>query len=80
MPLPVSNHSLVTELRATVIEIDKQIEAARKAAEWQQPIHAIPDETLVYRQMDRNGNFVLVPLLLAKAECLAAIARLQEKR
>jgi len=58
-------------LRKTLVEIDRQIEAVKKDFE------RVKDEwvegTNVYQLQDREGNYVLIPLLLARSNVLLAI-------
>lgn len=77
MSLPINTSSLVDELRSTLVDINKQIEAAKRDVAIQQPVHESPIPDLVYRMKNRDGTYVLTPLLVARANCLAAIANLQ---
>lgn len=78
MPLPINTTDLVNQMRATLTQIDKQIETIRSDAYLgYRPIEAEPPADLVYRMKNRDGTYVLTDLLAAKAQCLAAIANLQ---
>lgn len=78
MSLPINTSSLVDELRSTLVEINKQIDAAKRDSYFEyRPINEEPPADLVYRMKNRDGSYVLTPLLVARANCLAAIANLQ---
>jgi hypothetical protein len=78
MSLPINTSSIVDALRATLADIDKQIAAAKRDAQIEyRPIHEEPPTDWVYRMKYRDGSYVLTPLLVARANCLAAIANLQ---
>lgn len=78
MSLPISTSSLVDELRNTLVDINKQIEAAKRDCYFDyRPFPEEPPPDLVYRMKNRDGTYVLTPLLVARANCLAAIANLQ---
>lgn len=65
MALPVHNGTLVAALRSTITDIDLQISTIVEN-------HEDP-----YLQRYTDGKYVLAELLVAKAQCLAAIANLQ---
>jgi hypothetical protein len=77
MSLPVNNTALVNELRTTLAQIEKQIEAIQKDRWMRMPVHIKPSEDGIYRIQDKNGGYLMTPLLAAKAQCLSAIAALQ---
>jgi hypothetical protein len=77
MALPINTASLVNEMRATLVAIDKQIVAAKRDILNQVPVHIEPVDEVVYRAKHANGQFILTDLLVAKAGLLAAIANLQ---
>lgn len=77
MALPINTASLLNELRRNMIEIDKQIVAIKRDVANQVPVHIEPDPDLAYRMKNKDGTFVLAPLLIAKSQCLSAIASLQ---
>lgn len=77
MPLPVNPSSLTNELRTTLSQINLQIDAVH--ADFQQAKERgiyLPDVT-IYQLKNRDGTHILAPLLLAKSQCLQAIANLQ---
>lgn len=77
MPNPTP---LINELRSTLVLIDKQIAAIKRDVAAAYPVHIQPSDDAVFRYKNADGTYVLSPLLLAKANCLAAIANLQAKR
>lgn len=63
------SHALYLELERTVHELNRQIDVVRKDAEQ----YGNPAEIM----RDRNGGFLLTPLLVAKANCLHGMASLK---
>lgn len=78
MPMPVNTSSLLNELRSTLHHINAQIEAVHDDfnASQEAGVNYQPEVT-IYQLKNSDGNHVLTPLLLAKANCLNAIATLQ---
>lgn len=64
-----NNQALVNALRGNLTEINKMINSYTVAAENM--------GVSVYELCDPNGNRVLAPMLLAKAQCLNGIAQLK---
>lgn len=63
-------------LRKSNAEVLRQIEKAEINIRAFASAHGVPSESV----RDNNGNWVIVPLLLAKAQCLNTLALLQEKK
>lgn len=57
---------------ALLREIDKQIDEVNR--------HAAQIDIAGYRLRDANGNWVMIPLLLAKAQAYATLVQLQAKK
>lgn len=77
MSLPVNTSSLTMELRATLTEIDRQIEAVKLNAEKYIATLPYPDRASVYQIQNPDGRYVLAELLIAKSQLLASITSLQ---
>lgn len=59
------------ELHLCLAQINSQINVVRETA--------TEAEILSYKLQDTNGNFILAPLLVAKAQVLDALSRLEGK-
>lgn len=77
MSLPINNSSLLEELRSTLSRINSQIKAIEIGfkQDKEQGIY-LPDVT-IYQIKNSDGTHILVPLLLAKSNCLRAISTIQ---
>ena len=62
---------LRTQLEQTLAQINRQIEEVRHRA-----ISFTPDLEDITQFQDKNGNFVMIPLLAAKAQVLSGLASL----
>jgi hypothetical protein len=60
------------ELSRTLIQINQQIDEVRKEAE--------KGDVSPYRLRNADGNWVLVPLLAAKAQALHALTLVNQRR
>jgi hypothetical protein len=67
----VNKMELGREISTTIIQVNKQIEAVREQA------HRAGVDAI--RLRDTNGNWVIIPLLAAKAQCLHALAIINQK-
>jgi hypothetical protein len=67
----VNRMELGRELMRTIAQINRQIEAVEKGAD---ALHC-----KVYDLRDANGNYILAPLLSAKAMSLHALAIINQK-
>jgi hypothetical protein len=67
----VNKMELGRELFKTIAQINEQIEVVSKSAE---ELNVKP-----YNLLDDRGNFVLSPLLAAKAQCLHALALINQR-
>lgn len=63
-------------LRRDTVQLLKQIDAQIKEVEEQARQVGVPPEKL----RDRSGNWVMSPLLLAKAQAYSTLVQLQVKR
>ena len=79
MSLPINTSSLVMELRSTLTEIDRQIEAAKRSIRQSLPVQIEPSEAMYYGAKYPDGKFILADLLVAKSQCLSAIANLKQR-
>lgn len=76
MSLPVNTASLVSEMRATLAEINAQIQVIRE--ETQDAINrGVYEATSPYQIKHTDGHYILTDLLVARANLLAGIANLQ---
>jgi phage terminase large subunit-like protein len=62
----INKMELGRELSRTISQINQQIDQVRKDAE--------DSGFSAYKLMDQKGNYVLIPLLAAKAQTLHALA------
>lgn len=69
--------TIYNNLGDTLLEINKQIDQVTKDAEHYIAGLPYPKETTVYMIKDTSGRPVLTDLLMAKANCLSAMARLK---
>lgn len=70
--MPVVNRmELGRELMRTLTQVSRQIEAIEKAAN--------KDGISQYSLRDTNGNYILTPLLAAKAQLLHALTLINQK-
>ena len=76
MTLPINPSSLIMELRATLTELDRQIEAVKDNFERTRQHHVV-DGVSVYDAVDSSGKYILAELLIAKSQLLSSIASLQ---
>lgn len=77
MALPVNTTALVNELRATLNEIEEQIKHIKNDIKNEYPEDVREKINVWYWTYRPNGKPVLEELLIAKAQCLSAIASLQ---
>ena len=66
-----SNFVLKQQLEQTLTQINRQIEEVRHAA-----ISITPDLEDITQVRDKNGAYVMIPLLAAKAQVLSGLAAL----
>lgn len=67
----VDKMNLGHELVRTLSQINNQIEEVKTQAE--------ASEIAPYRLRDTQGNWILIPLLSAKAQCLNALAIINQR-
>lgn len=73
----INTKTLQYELRSTLATINEQIMELKKDVESRINLGG----PLTWLQVqDRQGNYLAAPLLVAKANCLSALAALQEKK
>ena len=77
MSLPVNTQSLMSELRKTLAQVDKQIDTVKAEFEADKAAGRYLPEATVYNIKTKDGHHILVPLLCAKSDCLLAISNLQ---
>lgn len=77
MPMPVNSSSLLNELRSALSQINTQIETVKAHFLADREKGIFLPGTTVFDIKDSSGGYILTPLLLAKANCLNAIATLQ---
>lgn len=77
MALSSNVSSLHSELRSTLYRINAQIDAIEKEFKKDKEEGIYLPDVSIYQLKNRDGVHVLAPLLLAKSECLFAIATLQ---
>lgn len=65
-------NTLYSELQTTLNLIDTQIDSVREDIE-----KTFDGEKSAYEVMDSNGNYILTPLLVARANLLAGMATLR---
>lgn len=72
----INNTALLDELRVTLNMIDRQIEAVKKDAWREVPVHLAPNPENFYLAKNADGEYRLIPLITARANCLLAMANL----
>jgi len=72
-----STNSLYDALRDNLAQINNQIAATVEDLEKQIAVLPYPDGVSVYQMKNRDGSFVLAPLLAAKAQVLGGMAALK---
>lgn len=69
--------TLYDALNTHQLELTKQIDAVKRYAAMQFPVHQQPEPDSIYRLQNRDGTFLLTDLLAAKAQCLSAMGALK---
>lgn len=64
------------ELRRQTVQVLNQIDKQIKVIETEAAVRNVSPATL----RDERGNYVISPLLLAKAQCLNTLALINDKR
>lgn len=72
-----SHNAIYVMLNKNLAEVNTQIDAMCKELEKQIELLPYPEGVTVMEMRDRNGNYLLAPLLVAKAQILSAMAQLK---
>jgi hypothetical protein len=76
MSLPINTASLISEMRASLAEVNAQIQTIKE--ETQDAINRnVYEANSVYQIKYTDGHYILTDLLVARANLLAGIANLQ---
>lgn len=72
-----STSTLYQALNQQLIEIDEQINAMKADLQKQIEVLPYPDDVTVYQMKNRDGSFVLVDMLAARAQIVSGMAALK---